>query len=155
MCSSRCGQRGQRVACRCVVLVCWACNDFSPADASNFCCRQLLAVNTTTTAVNNQQVSAYHLTDFSPSPSATNSNGLGWASHMGVAKPAGSAGRSLLCFSRPVDAPQAAVSKQLDPSGGCDVYGVWCCIELRGSGVTHAALLLAASWARIHTYDDR
>lgn len=63
------------------------------------------------------QVSAYHLTDFSPAPSPTNSNGLGWASHMGAAKPAGS-GKSLLCFSRPVEAPAAAVSKRLDPTGG-------------------------------------
>jgi hypothetical protein len=35
------------------------------------------------------QVSAYHLTSYSVTPSATNFNGAGWASNMGAAKDAG------------------------------------------------------------------
>lgn len=61
------------------------------------------------------QVSAYHLVDYSPAHSATNNNGLGWATSMGVAKP--TPGRTLLCFTRAVDAPGAQVVQKLDASG--------------------------------------
>ncbi|WIA44627.1 hypothetical protein OEZ86_007344 [Tetradesmus obliquus] len=60
------------------------------------------------------KVSAYHLTDYSVTPSATNFNGGGWASSMGAAK---EGGNTLLCFSRPLQAPAAAVAKSLDPAG--------------------------------------
>jgi hypothetical protein len=66
----------------------------------------------------NTQVSAYYLTSPVVSKTLGKTNGLGWASAMGAAK---SGGKSLLCFSRPVDAPTAAVAKNLDTSGGAAV----------------------------------
>jgi hypothetical protein len=74
-------------------------------------------------------VSAHHLVDYTPDPNPTNGNGLGWAANMAAVPAAaaaaaaaagaigGSSAGSLLCFSRALDAPAAAVSKTLDPRG--------------------------------------
>eukprot|EP00879_Flechtneria_rotunda_P005969 GHRR01006276.1.p1 GENE.GHRR01006276.1~~GHRR01006276.1.p1 ORF type:complete len:490 (+),score=119.55 GHRR01006276.1:235-1704(+) len=63
-------------------------------------------------ATGQPQVSAYHLTDYSPTPSPTNYDGLGWASHLGVAR--GGSGSTLLCVTRHSQAPNANVMQELN-----------------------------------------
>lgn len=105
----------------------------SPADA---------VIGSVDAATGKPTVSAYHLTDYSPQPSATNFNAAGWASSMGAGK---DGGKTLLCFTRPTTAPNAAVVKTLDLKGeraavafaldeGCVGVGaamcITCCVPL-------------------------
>jgi hypothetical protein len=67
------------------------------------------------------RVQAYHLTRYGVSPSDQND---GWVQHRGYVSQGGS---KVVCFSRALDAPEAAVVKSISPStGGCNKVQVEC-----------------------------
>lgn len=77
------------------------------------------AVIGTTTQASMPQVQAYHLTRYGVSPSDQND---GWTQHRGLlsnSQGGGASGSSkVMCFSRALDAPDAAVVKSINPSTG-------------------------------------
>jgi hypothetical protein len=81
---------GRRCCCCCCCccrrrqLDCFCYYSFTQPNELNCCCCCCCCH-----AKLSLQVSAYHLTSYSVTPSATNFNGAGWASNMGAAKDAG------------------------------------------------------------------
>jgi hypothetical protein len=67
------------------------------------------------------RVQAYHLTRYGVSPSDQND---GWVQNRGYVS---QGGRKVVCFSRALNAPEAAVVKSISPStGGCNKVDVSC-----------------------------